>query len=286
MVGPAIWWLVTAAIADPGDAPDTPSTGPVAVEEGEPTPAPVPAAPPDDPNLLPFGDVLHRAEQWYFAGRVEEARSWLEALQLRVLAGEPDLRWDEVVEALTYLGEIQYDQGEPDTARMTFRWVLEQDVETPISPYHHPLEVVNLFELVRATVKAERVDTTTPITPPPRPPTPPWVLLPFGAPQFVQHRNAAGALYLGSQAALATTSIVTWFQLAHATNTPVTDETPEERTNRQLKRYAIQWPSTIGFYTLWAVSSIDASRWHHRHPPIEVGLSVGPQPGVVVGGRF
>ncbi|MCA9494945.1 MAG: tetratricopeptide repeat protein, partial [Myxococcales bacterium] len=131
MLGPAIWWLVTAAIADPGDAPATPSTGDAPVDDG-------------DPNALPFGEALQRAEQWYFAGRADEARAWLESLQLRVLAGEPDLAWDEVVEALTYLGEIQYDQGEPDTARMTFRWVLEQDVETPISPYHHPLEVVNL----------------------------------------------------------------------------------------------------------------------------------------------
>ena len=238
-----------------------------------------------DPNTAPFGEAARRAEQWYFEGKVEEARRWLEVLQLRVLAGEPDLDREPIVEALTYLGEIQYAAGEQDTARMTFRWLLEGDVDTPISPYHHPLEVVNLFELVRATVKAERVDPVA-LPPPPPSPTPPWVLLPLGVPQFVQHRTAAGALYGGAQLALATTSMVSWFQLAQYTGTPTSGLPEDERFDRQLKRYAIQWPATFGFYGLWAASSIDASRWHHRHPPVVLGPALGPQPGIVVSGRF
>ncbi len=283
MVGSAIWWLARWAIADPGAPPAEPEI-PVAVEAaGSPV-----DEPPDetslDPTQLAFDVVLEQAESWYFEGRAEEARGWLEVLHMRVLAGE-EAPWERVVEALTYLGEIQYVQGEPETARVTFRWVLEQDPEAPISPYHHPLEVVNLFDLVRKTVVAERVEE--PPLPSPPPPAPAWVWLPLGVPQFAQHRRGAGAVYGGLQVALAATSVATFVHLARYNQDQEQYIGRDDRTRYvQLRRYGVQWPATFAFYGVWAVSSVDAATWHRKHATVHVGLEAGERVGVVVGGRF
>jgi hypothetical protein len=220
---------------------------------------------------------------------VAGARDLLRGLQARVEAGE-DPAWDLVVDALTYYGEIEYEAGDHDGASATFRVLLERDVETPISPYHHPLEVVSWFEVVRNLVRAERalveVPPPAPFDPPP---APLWTFAPFGIPQLAQGRTAAGAVYGGLQAGFGIASLALFGGLAFVKDDPVQNGEPwtpgQVRQQVQLRRYLLQWPVTIGFYATWGISAIDAARWHQSHAT-RVGIVPGRTPTVVLSGSF
>lgn len=226
-----------------------------------------------------FSSVLEEAKQRYFQGEPDAARDLLEGLQLRLHAGEePD--WESTVEALTYLGEIYFVQGNQDSAEIVFRYLLGRDIETPISTYHHPIEVVNLFELVRAQIKATQ--------PEPGPvPAPMSTYLPLGIPQLAQGRTGIGVVYGGLQAALGASSIILYLRADSLNGAEPRvrlrgPQDKQEETVDRLKRY--QWPATFGFYTIWAISTIDAARWHQRHLGRQrtVTLAPGPGPGISV----
>src|SRR5688572_22042951 len=95
--------LVSARADPPSPAGDTPATSP------DPTPAALPGPGPSA-DATSFPAVLNDAKERYFQGEADRARELLQGLQIRLYAGEqPD--WNLVVEALTYLGEIYYVQG-------------------------------------------------------------------------------------------------------------------------------------------------------------------------------
>lgn len=266
--------LVSAAFAEPETLPATPESGSVATSS---------EAEPADPRADgSFGSVLEKAKEKYFQGESSEARELLQGLQLRLYAGE-EADWSSVVEALTYLGEIYYVQGEQDQAQMAFQYLLERDPNTPISPYHHAIEVVNLFELVRTTVVASRLADVDNVPPPTveRSPAPLWTFVPFGVPQFMQGRTGLGVFYGGLQLGFGAASVALYPHLAKVNRESLEHPLgwgPEEVTEKvQERRYLFQWPATFGFYTMWGVSMIDAARWHQRHPKV-LGVGLQPRP--------
>jgi hypothetical protein len=273
------------ASAEPGaDAPEAP------VEAPPPAPPEPPAADPAE-AVGSFETVLREAKQRYFQGDVAGARDLLGGLQARVQAGE-DPPWDLVVDALTYFGEIAYEAGDKDQASATFRLLLERDLQTPISPYHHPLEVVSWFEVVRNLVRSERELEN--VVPPPvpfePPPAPIWTFAPFGIPQLAQGRTAAGAVYGGLQAGFGIASLALFGSLRYVNDDPDRsgrDWAPGQVPQQvQLRRYLLQWPVTIGFYATWGISAIDAARWHQNHAAPRVSVVPGRTPQVVLSGAF
>jgi hypothetical protein len=276
MIELVMLWLISAAFAEPETLPEPADSGPVVTADGGPGSAP---GTPIDPS---FEGVLDTAKQKYFRGESSEARELLEGLQLRLYAGE-EADWSSVVEALTYLGEIYYVQGDQDQAQMAFRFVLERDPSTPISPYHHAIEVVNLFELVRRNVVASRIVTPVPVPVPVtrRSPAPLSTFVPFGVPQLAQRRTALGVLYGSLQLGFGVASVALFPFLDRingdggGSGHPLGWEPPEISDRVQRRRYLLQWPATFAFYTTWGVSVIDAARWHQRHPRV-VGIGLAP----------
>jgi len=239
-----------------------------------------------------FSTDVEAAKEAYFEGELQRSLDAFQALQLRALQEGDELPWDEVVEALTYLGELHVKLGDDDAARRVFRYVLERDLDTPISPYRHPIEVVFLFNQVRDQVAAERaMEAPEPVdVPPPR-----WhAHLPLGIPQFAQGRTGAGIAFGATQIALGATSVAVLANLRQVNVEPVVHPrgwTEEQVLNRSaVQKFAIQWPATIGFYTLWTISVIDArAHWRKENaPPVTLGLSPGAagRPGMSVAGRF
>ncbi|HHO50309.1 MAG TPA: tetratricopeptide repeat protein [Deltaproteobacteria bacterium] len=264
---------------DPRDDPPGPHTDP-------PGPHTDPPGPHTDPGaLLPdagvngsFDATLRAAKQGYFSGEPERARDLLHGLYERLEAGE-EPGWELSLEAMTYLGAVQHKLGDQQEAREAFRWILERDLEAPISPYHHPIDVLNLFELVRVELRAEQERPQPPFDPGP---PPVWAFTPLGIPQFSQGRTAAGLLYGGLQTAFGITSVA---MFAHLAEINVTDDTPHplgwdpaDTFGRvQLRRYAVQWPATIAFYGAWMLSVSDANRhWRSRPPPATIQVGIAP----------
>jgi tetratricopeptide (TPR) repeat protein len=253
--------------------------GSAAVAETPTVPDPVPSTPSGDAS---FAATLEDAKQRYFRGETGAARELLQGLQLRVYTGE-HLDWDLVADALIYLGEIYYNEGNQDQAEVLFRYLLEHDPNTPISAFRHPVEVVNLFELVRSTVLKSRLGPPVPVTPPPPAPVPTWAVLPLGIPQFGERRPAAGLAYFTLEAGFAAGSLTLLDQLQRVKSGDL--EWDESRV--RLTKYGYQWPLTIAFYLTWGVSAADAIRYHQRHA-VAPALSASPDgtPTVGVGGRF
>src|SRR5688500_8057904 len=101
-------WLVSAARAETPTVPDsTPGTSDQGPAAGALTDAPAgfPSSAEEAPRDRTFVSVLENAKQCYFRGEDDDARELLQGLQLRLYAGE-EAEWDQVVEAMTWLGEI------------------------------------------------------------------------------------------------------------------------------------------------------------------------------------
>jgi tetratricopeptide (TPR) repeat protein len=255
---PAESWLVV---------PDLPPP----VSTVRPTREPPPSGSPRPPEAEPsFESVLDEAKRRYFQGETDHARALLEGLQLRLYAGEQP-EWSLVVDALIYLGEIYYGVGLHDQAQIAFRYLLERDPDTPISPFHHTMDLVNLFELVRTTVRADRADEVPPPVEPS--PLPAWAFLPFGVPQLLQGRTAAGLGYGLLQLGLGAASIGLFVNVARLNpeDEDAGDDHPlwgRYQIPGEIDRlkYTMQWPATFGFYGLWGISFVDAAVWHARNP--------------------
>ncbi len=223
----------------------------------EPMPEPVPESHVDP--VEQFRLDLEDAKALWFRGERDLALERLERLYRRAVAGEP-VPLSLSGECAIYLGEIQIDLGSTAKADAAFAWVLEQDPTYPISPYHHPIEVVGRFEVVRSQVR----EALPPLEPPPRRRYPAWGYAPFGIPQFRQGKPVRGGIYLATQATLAVVSIGGWIDYEIANPPPgewssnVYGWEEQGATQRLLDRkYLIQWPSTFGFYALWTISVLD-----------------------------
>jgi len=227
-----------------------------------------PVEDPDEPAEGSFLADLESAKAQYFQGDLDQSLLAFRALQLRY-AQTPDLvDFDDAVEALTYLGEILVKQGQDEEASRVFRTILERDIDLRISPYHHPADVVFVFNRVREQVAAERAAEVPeePIIPP----APATSYLPLGLPQLARGRVGPGILYGGGQVVLGGAAIGTYLHL-RVVNRPDEDhplgwDADQIVARSQSRRYGLQWPATIGFYTLWIASVVDARvHWNRSH---------------------
>jgi tetratricopeptide (TPR) repeat protein len=236
----------------------------------------IPAAPPvetaEEPLLSPFDREVGRAKRLYFEGEHERALEVFQGLLERLDDGE-EVPEGLFTEALLYMGEVQYQLGDRAAAWRTFERLLQNDPEQVMSPYHHPREVVHWFELVK-----QRVNQANSEPPPPLKPLPAWGYAPFGVPQLAQGRTARGVVFASLQVGLGTASIASFFYLNAVNNqdhpSGWSDDDVVGRVNRV--RYAIQWPTSIGFYVLWLASHLDARRtwFRDQRAEITVGLAL------------
>jgi hypothetical protein len=231
----------------------------------------------------PFTTALEQGKQLYFVGRSTEALDALLALRGRVEAGEEVPR-EGRSELLIWLGEVQWHLGRTDEARESFRRLLRDQPDYPISPYAHPLEVVGEFELLRREVLDQRERSPLGALAPGGPPPPPaWVWAPFGVPQFAQRRVGAGLVFGGLQLGFGAASVALYVHLDRHNRDPFLEDRPPTGFDpgdvrgwsiEQRRRY--QWPVTAAFYGTWLASSLEARRhWRRSHGP---SLTVGPLP--------
>ena len=224
-----------------------------------------------------FGERLEEAKGQFFAGDLDAALQGLQALQLLAYQ-EPDAHpWPDVVEAMSYLGEIWIRRGADEQARSVFRFVLERDPDAVMSPYRHPIEVVFVFDQVKEAVQAERSGVATERVRL-RAPWHSW--MPFGVAQAAQGRSGAAWAFGGTQAALAGVSIGMFAHLS-LVNTdgaghPLGWDDDQVTGRVQLRRYAVQWPATAAFHAVWVASVVDARRALRRE---KVSWTVAPSPG-------
>jgi hypothetical protein len=260
-----------------------------------PAPAPAPASEPQptDPaaSQATPAELLAAAREAYLLGDHDGASSTLRALVRDHDAGLPVGR-EVWAESLVFLGEIQYVDGDRIAAESTFRLLLEREPTWRISPYDHPMDVVGVFEVVRAAVRSEAERTAT-VTPEPPPRLPWWTFAPFGAPQLGRDRVAPGAALAVAQVGLAGASIGSWVWIDRLRQPRADGESAEAGQARleraALVRDAFNIPVSAAFYAVWAGSVLEAARWHRRHAPdapatgeARVQLEVGPD-GVRVG---
>jgi hypothetical protein len=235
------------------------------------------------PFTDPFSDVLQKAKQAWFEGRVDDALALFEILKRRLSFGErPGIAFQ--AEALIYLGEVYQSQGRFDDAAVAFRDVLERDPDATINPYHHPPEVVAQFNGVRDLVLAELAAKV--VEPIPLVAAPWWTVLPFGVGQFKQGQTGSGVAYAMAQGGLGAASIAMTVSLRRTNgHLPDVHEWPPEGfpdTVRriQLQRFGVQWPATFGFYGVWAVSVADARiHWRQSQLATRPVLTLSPLPG-------
>ncbi|MBA2320199.1 MAG: hypothetical protein H0V89_03500, partial [Deltaproteobacteria bacterium] len=158
---------------------------------------------------------LEDAKALWFRGEGDLARDKLRRLYFRAVSGEP-VPLELSGECVIYLGEIEIERGSVEGAELVWRWLLQRDPTFPISPYHHSLEVIAQFELVR-----QRVVDELPLAPPPEIPRyPTWGYAPFGIPQLRQGKPVRGVLYLGGQALTAGASVGVFLHLVLANPEP------------------------------------------------------------------
>jgi hypothetical protein len=259
------------------------ASGPAHAQAPDPAPTdPSPSAPEEGS----FAAELDDAKALYFQGDLDQSLLAFRALQLRQAQAPDVVPFDEAVEALTYLGEILVKRGDDDEAGRVFRTILERDLDVRISPYHHPADVVFVFNRVREQIAAERAAEIP--ERPVIPPAPATTYLPLGLPQLAQGRAGPGVWFGGGQVVLGGLAVGTYLHL-RVVNRPAethplgwTEEQIVRRT--QTRRYGVQWPATIGFYALWMASSVEArGAWRRRHLEESrarvVPLFVPPLPG-------
>ena len=278
---------------EPVDQPAEPNQPTEPQPAGDPSPAEEPATTspegPSVPTQRPFHLALADAKTLYFQGHAEQALATFQSLRLRLSAGEA-VDWETEAECMVFLGEVQHQLGDDEGARDTFRTILEHDLEHPISPYQHGMEVVGLFETVRRALQQERAAEWIPPTPT-RNPMPFWGYLPFGAPQFGNKHLASGVVVASLQAAFGGISIGMHVHLNGLNGTDHPEKWTDEEvpTNINGLRYGVQWPATFAFYATWIGSSAAAAlQWRAKNKKT-TQISVYPGPGnqtLMVTARF
>ena len=260
----------------------------------EPSPPELPRAldePTEAETVNRYGEVLSNAKRRYFSGNHLDALDLLESLEIRLLQGEfpgTDLK----SETLIFLGEVLFVLGRKEEALRSFATLLETDPEFPISPYHHPIEVVRAFESTREEVHRQQVQAQIPDDSPNIPPPLPLRgYMPLGIPQFAEGRVGAGLWFGTLQMGLGIASLAMYSKLD--ANNVAPDVHPqgwaedEVMNNVQNQRYMIQWPLGIAFYGTWLWSHSDARRsWKGEH---QGAVALVPNPsanGLALEGRF
>jgi hypothetical protein len=239
-----------------------------------------------------YGEVLANAKRRYFSGNHLDALDLLQSLEIRLLQGEfpgADLK----SETLVFLGEVLFVLDRKEEALRSFTTLLQTDPEFPISPYHHPIEVVRAFESTREEVHRQSTAALAPpdATPFAPPPLPLRGYMPLGIPQFTEGRVGAGLWFGSLQVGLGIASLAMYSQLD--ANNVAPDVHPQGWTeeevmnNVQNQRYMIQWPLGIAFYGTWLWSHSDARRsWKGAHQGPVAWVPNPRANGFALEGRF
>ena len=253
--------------------------------------APAGAPKPASVQQVTFGEQLAQAKRMYFAGAHLGSLELFEALEIQLMEAGVRASVGSALgaEALLYLGEVLHVLGRIDESNAAFEKLFRWDLEYPVSPYRHPIEVVRSAERVRAGVKRDIVPEPTPVLEERRFPVTGY--LPFGIPQMAEGRVGAALAFGAAQVGLGVASIALFTQI-NAVNVP-SDGHPNGWTANQVatevnqQRYAVQWPVSILFYGSWMWSYSDARRhWNAREQQrVQAVVSPGPN-GLVVSGRF
>jgi hypothetical protein len=293
----------TSAPATTSPSETTPAA-PAAPAAAPPVP-PAPAASPAvaDEVAQSASAILDRARETYVLGDHARAQSDFEALIARdTIRG--DVPPEVLAEAMIFLGEIRYMNGDRTGAEQVFRALLTQDPSTPIRPDDHPDFVIGIFEVVRASVLAERRAEPARLRP-----LPAWGFAPFGIPQIRRGQPVRGALAATFQVGFAAASVAGWVWVDNigaqrAGVAPSSDEDWALYRKAKLVSGAFSAPAASLFYLTWGASVLDAglgwradqraaaptgTAWSPPAPRVHLAVGVAPRPAgldVVIGGAW
>jgi tetratricopeptide (TPR) repeat protein len=204
---------------------------------------------------------LALAIRLYRAGQHDEARATL----INMITDEDVEDMELKLEARVYLGEVLLAAGNRTAAYDAFRAILDDDRDYRIDPYEHPPDVVEFFEMARATM-ATGSDEPPPPPPDPIRPPPTWApmhwtgLTPFGLHQLRQGRYGwFSVLAVGQIGTLAGT---------FATGIPLymDSEGYQDEYDKLIAMRSWNWALSGAFAALWITGTVEASvRWRGDH---------------------
>jgi len=186
-------------------------------------------------------------------------------------------------EALIYMGELHYIEGDEESARKFFERVATSNPNHLIDPFRHPPDVCGFYNYVRAYVVPAVESRSIPEAPPPVPWTA-WV--PVGGVYQLTHGEAArGTAFLVGELALLTGSS-TLFAI-YASRRHISSDDPQARSQAQTLRTA-QWLVTAGYWGVWTWSRVDAHRHWQKTWRVAPEVALGPSRhlGMVLDHRF
>jgi hypothetical protein len=174
-------------------------------------------------------------------------------------------------EALIYMGELHYIEGDEETARRFFEQVASADPGHLIDPFRHPPDVCGFYNYVRAYV-VPAIEVVGPIEAPPPVPWTAW--LPIGGVYQLTHgQTGKGAAFLVGELALLTGSSTLF--AVYASNRHVSSSDPEALARAQALRTA-QWLVTAGYWGVWTWSRVDANRHWQDNWRVSPDVALGP----------
>ena len=198
---------------------------------------------------------LNKAVQEYQLGNRPDA---LQALL--TLATDPQYPKSIQLESRIYIAEILYLEGNIDGARQYFLEVLAIDPSYSIDRFRHPPDICIEFDSLKSQLRQQPKET-------------PLInknywsrFAPFAVYQFRHDRLWKGIIYGGLQLGSGVASLTLFNYLSQnpGYNTNDTEEQERLQTILQLQR-----ASSISFYSVWLLSSLDAQRhWQLDTKPV------------------
>ncbi len=217
--------------------------------------------------------------RYYRAGDHDKARATLIELLTDETVTDRELR----LTARVYLAEVLFVEDRREAALAAFQAILEDDPDYRLDPYEHPPDVIEFFDMVRATLAMGREEPPV-VDPEPQPPEvlrfPVLGYAPLGVHHLQQRHWLRGSLLASSQVALATGSLITGISLYGRHETYDESEHSDLQDRRQ--RNAAM---TAGFYGLWALGVVDGAlgwrrdqrriqaQWQAQHASSRLGLT-------------
>jgi hypothetical protein len=167
------------------------------------------------------------------------------------------------VEARLFLGEVLFVLGRRDEARAIFEALLSENPDTKMSLLEHDPEVIDLFEVVRASIPG-------PIGPEPPvlfdiPRRPRSWILPFGIPQALAGDDRGWPVQLAGQGGCGTLALSSY--LLHRTWIGTSDVRQQDLA-LSVTLKAVNYASHACFIAFYVGSQVRATRtWRERHIP-------------------
>lgn len=165
-------------------------------------------------------------------------------------------------EALMYIAEILYIEGNVDDARTYMLEVLQENPEYRIDAFRHPPEICLEFD----AVKRKFVPLNTMVSPS-RQYFPKIGYSPFGVYQFRYDASWKAITYSGAQVLLGIASISLYNYLLQNPSYNGYDAVDQKRLESVL---LAQRGTTMLFYAVWSISILDARKdWRFDHNPTQ-----------------